>query len=97
MSDQPKKSGRSFHKYIFTFEVISEEELPADIGLKELDYEITEGHCVGRFVGDCEYELIDGSTCAKHLLECRSDPEFFRLTPEGEDIEEEFDEPDEQI
>lgn len=78
---------RKFYKTIFTVEVLSEDE-PADgLNLKDIDYEITEGHMSGVVKDPIVIELT-AKEAAQALLEQASDPEFFLLTAEGEDLSE---------
>lgn len=77
-------SKRTFHKYVFKLEVLSEEELPEDLELSELAQAVEFGECSGRRL-DTEHEELDGPTTAKALIEQGSDPEFFDLTEDGED------------
>jgi len=79
---------RKFHKTVFTFEVLSEEPINDPVSLDTLDYQTTEGHWSGRFL-DTTRKVLDGPAAAKALMEQGSDPEFFRLSNEGEDLEDE--------
>ena len=81
------KSKRKFYKTTYTFTVLSEEPLPDSLSLSDLDYETMDGHCSGQF-GETLVEELDGETAAKALIEQGSDPEFFQLTEDGEDIDE---------
>lgn len=76
---------RTFHRQVYVVEVLSEEELP-DMSLEDLAYEINEGHCSGQFLESFHQEV--GGPCMAKLLQGQgSDPEFFQLTPEGDDTE----------
>lgn len=74
---------RTFHRYVFCTEVLSEDEIPDGA---DIDYLITEGDCSGRVISET-HEVIDGRTAAKLLMEQGSSPEFFWLTEDGEDTE----------
>lgn len=76
---------RKFHRYLYELEVLSEEELP-DMDLAELAYEITDGQCSGVW-HETKHEVVDGPAMAGLLQEQGSDPEFFMLTPAGDDLE----------
>lgn len=76
---------KKFHRYVYKVEVLSEEELPTDLSLDSINYEITEGHCSGMRL-DTEHEEVDGKKMASLLQAQGSDPEFFDLSPEGEDL-----------
>jgi hypothetical protein len=79
-------SERKFYKTTITFTVLSEEPLPEHLELGWLDYEVTEGHCSGLF-GETIRETVDAPTMAKLLQEQASDPEFFLLDANGNDVE----------
>ena len=76
---------RKFYKTIFTITVLSEDPLKEIETLGELNYEITMGSCSGHINQDLS-QTIDGPTAARLLEEQGSDPEFFELTSDGEDI-----------
>lgn len=78
---------RKFHRHVYMVEVLSEEELPS-MSLEDLHHEITEGHCSGQFM-ETFHQKVGGPCMAKLLQEQGSDPEFFQLTDEGDDIDDE--------
>ena len=88
-------SKRKFYREVITFEILSEEPIPDCLSLGDIHYHTTEGHMSGQF-GSTKAEIVDGATMAKLLEKQGSDPEFFMLTPEGEDNEEWEDENSEQ-
>ena len=75
---------RKFHRYVFTYEVLSEHPIPARMGLADMLRETEEGDFNGNLL-ESHNEIIDGETAARLLLESGSDPCFFRLTEDGED------------
>jgi hypothetical protein len=80
-------SKRKFYRHVYHIEVLSEEELPPQMNLADIAYAITGGSCSGEVSGG-DPETMDGLTAAKALQAQRSDPAFFGLTPEGDDVEE---------
>ncbi len=79
-------SRRKFYRTVLQFEMLTEEP-PRSVDLEDVHYEITEGHASGRLLQATE-KVVDGPTMARLLVEQGSDPEFFCLTPDGEDTEE---------
>ena len=75
---------RKFYKTTFTVEVLSELPL-GDLGLEDIQYEITEGHCSG-VTTTSEVKELSGPEMAKELLAQGSDPEFFDLDADGKDF-----------
>lgn len=84
-SEEPK--GREFYRYVYQFEVLSEEPL-GPMSLKDLEYETQEGHCSGHFLLTTE-EKVGGKRMARLLQGQGSDPEFFNLDEDGNDVEDE--------
>ena len=78
---------RKFYKTTITFEVLSEEPIPSWMELQNIVYETEEGDYSGATVGNVQVEL-DGKQAVKELAAQGSDPEFFRLDEEGNDLEE---------
>jgi hypothetical protein len=81
-------SNRKFYRTVFQVEVLSEEPYENN-NLDTLYYDITEGHCSGKVTKIVHNEEKTGPEIAKLLEAQSSEPEFFQLTPEGEDIAEE--------
>ena len=92
MSDEDQKSPRKFHKIVYKCEVLVDNAAVAEsmsMGLWRMDevaHEIENGGSSGSF-GVESVEEVDGPTMAKLLMEQGSDPEFFQLDEEGNDIE----------
>jgi len=78
---------RKFHRQVYVVEVLSEEELPS-MSLEELGYEISEGHCSGKFV-ETFHQEVGGPCMAKLLRGQGSDTEFFQLDENGNDLDDE--------
>lgn len=80
-------SQRKFYRTIIQVEVLSEE--PYEItDLEDIAYDVDQGDCSG-ITKIVSTETVGGPEITKLLEAQGSDPEFFQLTPEGEDIEEE--------
>ena len=78
-------SKRKFYKTVLTVEVLSEEPFECN-DLGDVNYAITQGDCSGTM--DCgTSKKISAGTMAKALLKQGSDPEFFGLDEEGNDLE----------
>ena len=83
-------SKRKFYRTVVRFEVLTEDDPMPSISLEDLAYETTEGHYSGRFLDNFpDNEELDGPTAAKALIAQGSDPEFFMLDEDGNDLEEE--------
>jgi hypothetical protein len=78
---------RKFHKTIVQVTILSEEPI-GECTLGDIDYNITEGDWSGH-VECVSEETLDGKQAADALLEQASDPEFFQLTKDGNDAEDE--------
>jgi hypothetical protein len=77
-------SSRKFYRTVFTVEVLSEEE-PEPVDLEVLNQQITDGPWSG-VVTKGKSEEIGGARMAELLQEQGSDPGFFELTDDGEDV-----------
>ncbi len=65
-----------FYRTVFTIEVLSDEPLQADgMGLEEINYEITEGHCSGVVTTDGSMEVTK-KEMSDLLYAQGSDPSF---------------------
>jgi hypothetical protein len=82
-------SERKFYKNTFTVVVLSEGTPVEEATLTYLGYLVSEGDCVlHSFVENPEE--VDGLAMANLLTEAASTPDFFMLTPNGEDEEDEL-------
>jgi len=78
-------STRKFYRTVFQYEVLS--EVPVESSqLEDIAYECRDGHFSGQMLSQTQ-ETIDAKTAVKALLNQGSDPEFFQLNMDGEDIE----------
>lgn len=78
---------RKYYKTVVKITVLSEDEpLKDGISLEEIAYEITDGHCSGDIVIQSRTE-VKAREMAKLLMEQGSDPEFFRLDEDGNELE----------
>lgn len=84
-------STRKFYKTTYKVVLLSEDPMPDNLSLSDVEYAMTEGHCSGEFDLDSE-EPLDGLAMAKALIAQRSDPEFLGLTKDGEDLTDDLDE-----
>ena len=82
----PKKQ---YYKTVIQIEILSEEPYPDPRPLEDISYDITEGHCSG-VLKTVSSEKVDGPTMAKLLQEQESDPEFFGLDENGNEIDEDL-------
>jgi hypothetical protein len=79
-------STRKFYRTVFTFEILSEDPITQGLDLKEIAQETDEGSWSGRFL-DSNQEEVDGRRMAELLTEQDSDPMFFMLDNEGNDVD----------
>jgi len=83
------KSQRKFYKRTITFEILSESELPVDMTLEEVDAAcFGDNSYASGITRNQKDEVICARTAARLLGEHGSDTEFFGLTEDGEDTEE---------
>jgi hypothetical protein len=80
-------SERKFSRRVFKFEVLSEEPLDGDFTLADLDAMTGTGDCVGQFLDDDGNETLDGAQMANALSAAGSEPGFFQLDDNGDDID----------
>ncbi|DAC71759.1 MAG TPA: hypothetical protein DSN98_08700 [Thermoplasmata archaeon] len=85
MSGNEIKPDRKFYRTIYTLEVLSERPIEDLVSLDDLHYMITWGDCSGMTHTEGSEE-IDGATAAKLLIKQGSDPEFFMLDEDGNDL-----------
>jgi len=77
---------RKFYKTIIKVEVLSEEPIPDTLSLEEIAREAVNGDY--SFTYDRKHEqLLNGVETARELQKQGSDPSFFNLTDDGEDVE----------
>jgi hypothetical protein len=78
---------RKFYKTTFSWVVLSEEPLAADLSPEEIRHMTMEGDCSGDFERVSE-KVLNGKQAAKALQEQASDPEFFQIDENGNDLKE---------
>lgn len=78
---------RTFWRTVLKVEVLSEDKPLTDASLAEIEYAITDGDCSGVVRVESVKELSP-KQAAKALVAQGSDPEFFLLDEEGNEIEE---------
>jgi hypothetical protein len=76
---------KAFHKYTFTVTVLTDREIPTDMGLPEICQEADDGDFVMDY--DSDVEFLTGKQMADALKEARSEPEFFELDDDGNSLE----------
>jgi hypothetical protein len=75
---------RKFYKTIVTIEIISDEIYKFD-SLEQVTHDITYGDCSGQ-VEAVKNEELNGEQAATALLKQGSDPEFFNIDKDGNDL-----------
>lgn len=76
---------RKFYKSTITLVILSEDQPVDDLSMEALGYAVTEGDCVLHTRGDT-YVEVPAAEMARLLDEAGSEPDYFMLTPEGEDL-----------
>jgi len=76
-----------YYRTMITIEVLSEDPIEA-ISLQDVVYGITEGHWSGDWNAEESLE-VTAPQMAKLLIAQGSDPEFFNLDDDGNEIDEE--------
>lgn len=77
---------RKYFLTTYTIKVLSEDRHVEDFSPAEVAEVIDTGDCVG--VTETSSELIDGKRAAELLTEFGSEPGFFRLDDEGNELNE---------
>lgn len=80
---------RKFYLHRWVFEMISEEPLPSWLSAREVIHMAEEGDCVGQMFEESLNEELDGQRAADELYGMGSEPGFFLLDDDGNDIEDE--------
>lgn len=78
-------STRTFHRYVFHYEVLSEEPL-GSVSLSDIDQLCDSGPCAGRFL-DTTHKELTAKQAVNALYKTGSEPGFFQLNDKGEDNE----------
>jgi len=77
---------RKFFKATFKVEVLSEEPLTGSESLADLSYMTIEGDCSGAHEL-IKQDTLNGKQAAKALQAQGSDPEFFQIDENGNDVD----------
>lgn len=80
-------SKRKFYVNRYLVTLLSEEPLPDAMSLSSIAYEMNEGDCVGE-VEQLRCKKVSSKQIVKQLEEVGSDPAFFQLDEEGNDLDE---------
>jgi hypothetical protein len=75
---------RKFYKTTLQVTILSEEPFEWD-DLSSVHHSVTSGDCSGD-IEEIERITLNGKECASALIAQGSDPEFFQITEEGEDL-----------
>ena len=78
-------TARKFYKKVYRVEVLSMEPIPDGIELENVLEESTVGWYSSDIHEDAE-TVLNGEDMAKELVKQRSDPGFFGLTSDGNDV-----------
>ncbi len=77
---------RQFYRTTYTYTVLSENPMADSLSLTDIAYMTDEGDCVGRF-GETKTETLTSKEAADALNDAGSEPGFFMLNDDGEEIE----------
>jgi len=78
---------KKFYRSIIVFEVLHDRPL-SNMDLGDIVYECDRGDCVGSFHPDTDWNAeVDGPEMAEALTRAGSEPEFFNLDDDGEELE----------
>jgi len=81
---------KKYYRTVYQVEILSEEKFDNDGGmsLTDIDEAITNGDCSGRVTTIVSDEVKTGKEMVKLLKAQGSDPEFFQLDEDGNDLSE---------
>lgn len=87
--NNPAESKRKFYQTVYQVEVLSKEKFDESGGmsLTDIDEAISSGDCSGRIKTIVDNEVKTGKEIAVLLKEQGSDPDFFQLDENGNDLE----------
>lgn len=91
------KSNRTFYKTVIKIEILSETPYH-QTDLAQIASDIDEGDQVGEVTAEINNEELDGKQAADSLIRLGSEPAFFMLDKQGNDVhddEEDFDDNEE--
>lgn len=76
---------RKFYKTTITLTILSEDRPVDNLSMEGIGYAVTDGDCVLHTRTD-GYVEVPAAEMARLLDEAGSEPDYFMLTPEGEDL-----------
>jgi hypothetical protein len=79
---------KKLYRNVFQIEILSEEPLPDDMSLEEIDYQMTDGDCSGAINHKHVNQEVTGRKAAKMVIAQGSDPLFFQMNEFGNEVEE---------
>jgi hypothetical protein len=74
------------YKSVLRVEILSEEPLPDSVSLDTVNYQITDGDWSGALDWEWHNAELHGAEGAKALMNQGSDPEFFQMDEDGNEI-----------
>lgn len=75
------------YKSVLKVEILSEEPYPDVLSLHQVSYDIVEGECSGVMEWEYLNAELHGAEAVKECEKHGSDPEFFQMDNEGNEIE----------
>lgn len=81
------QSKRKFYRTVIKVEILSEEPYPESADMHQVANDIDDGDCSGQAITIVENQVVSGKRMVKLLENQGSDPEFFQLDENGNDLE----------
>ena len=81
---------KKLYKSVLKVIIVSDEPYPDSVNLEQVNYDITEGHNSGILEWEYLNAEIVGAEAVKAMEEQGSDPEFFQMDDEGNELEEDY-------
>jgi len=79
---------KPIYRNVLKFEILSDTPLDGSESLENIAYACDKGDCVGRFIeNEVTNEKLEGSEASHKLYVMGSQPEFFNIDNEGNEIE----------
>lgn len=82
------KKKKTIYRSVISFEILSEEPIPSDMTLGDIDYECDEGSYSGMHEYTVQNKPVKGKKAVKLIRAQKSDPGFFMMDDEGNELEE---------
>jgi hypothetical protein len=86
------KNKKKYYKSVIQIEILSDEPYEDGKSLDDIKYDINEGHCSGILSMVEHNQELNGFEMARALESQGSDPEFFGIDQNGEDLDEDDEE-----